>query len=228
MKNKKINQKKTEIFYSLIGESHVENIANQGGEYEYNLPMAEMDEWFGGYISHFEQTFVKEKKRHRWTQFSKVAAIVVGILSISFTGLFVGVEGFRATVFNSLMYEKETHTVVGNTNYDGMIEIGVVVPSLLAKEFTLVSYETIGKLHKSAYENGYGNFVRITQSDLETQIQFDTEEAYFEILKDKNRELMIIEKEGMISCYWQTKENSFSLISNLSKLEVMDIINSME
>lgn len=227
MKNEKLNKKNTNTFYSYIGKSHIENIAIDIKK-DLDLSMEDMDEWFCGYINSYEKTLKSENKKRKVIKLFKIAAVIIGIFSISFTGLFVGVDAFRATVLNNLFADHEMYTVVGNSNYDDLIELGVIVPNDLPIDFSLVTYEKVGKMYKTIYQNNKGYFINIMQVDLETYIQLDTEKAYSEIVELDGREILIIEKDKIISCYWESSKNSFGLISNLSKKEVLFIINSMD
>lgn len=225
--SKKLNDKKEDIFLYSIGEAHVLKLANDKIE-DMTFNMSEMDNWFENFSLSYKKIEKHDKRKKGMRQFAKIAAVILFTLSIAFTGIFVGVEAFRLRVLNLIVSDTETHTLVENTSYNELTDLGVIIPNVIPDGMKLYSYESIGNLHKTVFKNDAGNFITLTQSDSETQVQFDTEDVSVKEYDYEGYSLIYIEKKGIISIYWEYKTFNFSIVSDLSKEILHNFIKNMK
>ena len=227
MSRENLNKKLNDAFLSSIGEAHIQNIDEMTKNNE-KWDMTEMDVWFDDFIASYKRDNKKNNFKRKMIRVIRIAAMVIITIAITFTGLFTGVEAFRVKILNLVISDNDTHVLISNNNLNDLRDQGVVLPETLSDGMTLYSYESIGNMHKTIFMDDQKHFINILQASIETQIQFDTENADVINLTVEQLEIAYIRKDDVYTFYWYDDRFNYSIVSNLSYDILIKIINSMK
>ncbi len=221
-----MNKKISDTFLASIGEAHLESI--ESIPENMDLDMSDLDSWF----EDFNERNTKEQRKIRGKRSFKFLLRIVALFLISiglvFTGLFAGVEAFRVEVLNFITTEESTHTLVQIENLSEIRDRGVVLPEYFPKGMSLFSYEQVNRIHKTTFKDENEHFIYLHQANLETQIQFDTEKAEVSKVLVNDLEVSYILKGNIYTFYWYDNFNNYSLVSNISYDDLIEIIKFMK
>lgn len=226
----KSESKLLKAYYSYIGESHIIELSKEANNYgvfdesDYN----QMDIWFNS----FEKKHKKEQKRInlylKIKSISRIAAIVILFISISFTFLFIGVEAFRVTILNSFIIETNTHTSIEKYNVDSLTESGVRLPNKKVGNLKIFTHDKIGSIYITRFVGSEEFFLDLSQSTKISSVQIDSEDARTEEILINEVEVLFVYKNDIITVYWSDGEWNFLIVTNTSKEIIMDFIKLMK
>lgn len=224
--------------FSYIGYHHVQNLAqdldsNREEINKINLPKS-LDKWF----YKFNNSIVSSKRNSKYSSTIKKgiskAAIIFLIIAISVAVLTVSVDAFRVRVFNLIIENTEKYLGIkieeegqGKDNLFEDIK-GYYIPGYIPEGFEMDTIENPGDIVIITYKNQNNNYLKFNQSSNESSFQLDSEDAVIEEVNINGIEGITIAKEDFIILYWNDKESSFYILSNIELEELIKMAKSLE
>lgn len=228
-------------FYYYIGYHHTENNAKildkikEGTDTNnINYPK-ELNEWFNDYINKSKKLEKKNKRIKKINSLSKRVAIILITLVICITTITFSVEAFRIKVLNFIIDKQERYTSIEVSGKQVENEKGKLLdnwtdfylPDYVPEGFEIVNAEKYGNIRIIYYENKDGVEIEFSQSPNGNNHQLDTENAQIDKIKIKDKEAILIEKNGLITLLWYNDEDTFNLIGKTDKNEIIKMAKSI-
>lgn len=214
-----------EAYYAFVGEGHIDNVSC---EIDEHLDFTELDTWFNSY----EKQHLKEQKKMMFKKtiikYSKVAAISLLAVTIGFTALFTGVEAFRVKVLNTVVNKNPSHISIVTVDYDQQRALGALLPDDLPENYKLFSYEQLGTMHLSKFQDDHGGFLNIAQSPIGAAVQMDSEGSIVKELDIDDNYLIYAVKDDFITAYYEDKHRAFTISTTLSEELFIKMIKSLK
>lgn len=214
----------TGVASQLVEEMIAENDALDMPEHDFSS----MDDWFASFNEKNERKEqLKTIKKHS-KKFLKVAVIALIMIGASFSGLMIGVEAFRVSVFNIFVSEEVTHTLFEQVEDDILEQLLIPYPRIMPKGFKLYSYEELDEIKVIEFQNNVEDYITYTISKEGVSAQLNTENADVENIIFNDKELTLVSSENKRQIFWNNDDYSFNIVSNLDFEKIKKIINSIK
>lgn len=172
----------------------------------------------------------KEKKKIVMKCFTKIALKVVAIFLLVIVILNFSVEGNRVKFLNYFIEYASKYTEIDYRNSDDSIGFrseSDICLEYIPKNFILKRKNENQNSIYVAFEKEDEYFTLLVNMN-ESVMRLDTENAIVETVLINDSEYMFVEKGGKISVYWTTRTKSFLLNGNISKQEIIKIIENIK
>lgn len=224
-----------ESYYSYIGYCHTENIVRELGDKKNEINQIEiplsLDEWFNKFSKkHRRKNNVKNMMRNIQKIGKKIAILIIIVLTIG-TILTCTVEAFRIKLFNFFMEKHEKYTSIQIDEDRGSIIPSswnnYYYPKYLPEGFRVSNAEMLNDEKIIEFINDE-KFILMMQSPNGSNYQVDTEQSENEKIIINENKGLLIEKGERIIIIWHNEECSFSFTSNITSIELIEVIKSLE
>ena len=173
-----------------------------------------------------------EKRKTFFRTLGRVAAVLLLVSAVSFTGLMTVNASFREKVLQVVSRVFSDHT---QYHFSGGQE-NAALPELqldaLPEGFQVLSDEQFEQLSREVHcENGAGNFLDIEISvipanGVETQL-IDTENAQVTVLDIQGREVTVVSKNDWYILFWTEGSSVFNVYSDLALSELIPFVEGI-
>lgn len=238
MENKDHKEKIFEEFYKYIGSIHAENTAKEADEIlekskDVDFP-EELDHWFEEYIGDSIKKDKKNKFKSRFSSTVKRAAIFLIILGLGAFVTTMSVEAYRIRFLNLITEVTERYTSISierepdESPNNNLLGESYFYPGYIPVGYKQLDAQSYGELRAIYFENSMGDRIEFLQTELDSNLQVDTEGAITEDISINGLKGLLVSKEDVKTLLWFTDTNSFFIMGKLDQKEIVSMAESLE
>ena len=238
MKNNDQKERVIEKYYKYIGSIHAENTAKEADEIiekskDIDFPK-ELEHWFEGYIGDTIKKDKKSKLKSRLSSTVKRAAIFLIILGIGVFVTTMSVEAYRIRFLNLITEVTERYTSItierepDESPNNDLLGESYFYPAYIPIGYKQSDAQSYGELRVIYFENGIGDRVEFLQTEVDSNLQVDTEDATTEDITINGSKGLLVSKKDVKTLLWFTDTNSFFIMGKLDKKEIVSMAESLE
>lgn len=224
--NKDISKKSTEVFNAYLGE----NILNEFNDSVDNLKSEDhdfsaLDEWMINYIDELDNRERPKIKYYRRKSYKYLASIFIllGIVSVT---LRFNVDAFKFDIFNLALKDEGKYTEIRQIENEDIYN-EKLLPSYVPEGLKLIKYLELSNLRIAEYESISESLV-FQVSDINTTIALDTENLEIIYIKDNDIDGFYVKEDEFIRLYWNDNMYHYTLVSNLTLEELINVAKNIE